>query len=111
LAQAAPGSRGTWLSFHAAAMLLSREHGYEHGCRTLTAALIEGELYATLEPGVDAMTIRPDEWERLFQQGYYIDWDTGNVALPVGIDTDDILFAPRVSRQDVERVGRHCRGA
>lgn len=111
MAEAAPIPRGVWLSFHDAVMLLSMDLGYERGCRVLTAALLQGELYATLEPGVDAMTIRPDEWERLFQQGYYIDWDTGNVALPVGIDADDILYAPRVGREDVERVGRDSRTA
>ena len=109
MAEAAPNRRGAWLSFHDAAMLLSVEHGYDRGCRALTAALLEGELYATLEPGVEAMTIRPHEWERLFQQGYYIDWDTGNVALPLGIDADDILYAPQVYREDVERVGRRNR--
>lgn len=110
MAGTTPKLHRTWLSLHDAAVLLAPALGYEGGCRVLTAALIAGDLTATLEPGVAAMALRPDEWEQLFQQGYYIDWDTGNVAVPVGIDEDDILYAPRLNRGDVERIGRCSQG-
>ena len=97
------GINQAWLTLEEVAWMLGPPADFEASCRILVTALLEGEIVAYWREGDDSLPIDQARWEGLFQEGYYIDWDSGDVVVPLALDREQILCRPKVRTEEVLR--------